>query len=430
MTDRSDRPEAPFRLNLEQQKKRAKDLLRGVRAWEPAALARWQAHLSRGPGDARLSDTQFVVAREVGCPSWPQLRAHVAALHREQAAIAQRAPAPDGTLRTLHIRCGSDIRGTLADAGFTGDFLEYLDPVCQGPVTKDADLRALRARFIAESYGEFMNLSETAIAKQLRREDEALHKAAETYERVVLWCEHDSYDQLMLVRWLAHFREAGAPAVLELISINHFPGAKRFLGLGQLPPEAIRMLWPQRRPIGSVELTAGWRAWEALRRDDPSDLAVIAHSDINGLPDLPRALQRHLQELPWTGDGLSLTQRLLLRQIEPGPQTVGQMFTRLTQEDEPLPWLGDVMFLAILRSMADARHPVFRILDRAPEVPWQKWRLEITPEGRDVLGGKADWLSFGPPERWVGGISIRPDTAAWRWDEVLCRPVGPAPTRQ
>lgn len=35
---------------------------------------------------------------------------------------------------TLHIRCGSDIREALALGGIPGDYLEFSDPVCQGPL--------------------------------------------------------------------------------------------------------------------------------------------------------------------------------------------------------------------------------------------------------------------------------------------------------
>ena len=35
--------------------------------------------------------------------------------------------APDGLQRALHIRCGTDIRDTLALAGFSGDFLVFYD---------------------------------------------------------------------------------------------------------------------------------------------------------------------------------------------------------------------------------------------------------------------------------------------------------------
>ncbi|WP_247886841.1 DUF1835 domain-containing protein [Azospirillum sp. SYSU D00513] len=421
MTDRSGRPEAPFRLDLEQQRKRAKELLRDLRAGEPAALARWQAHPQRDPAQARLSDAQFVIARELGSPSWPRLRAHVEAMGRERAAIG--GSAPDGGMRTLHVRCGSDIRASLIEAGFTGDFLEHSDPYCQGPVPDGPDLDAVRARFIAGAYGGVMGLSEEAAADRLRREEEALARAAAEYERVVVWCEHDSYDQLTLARCLALFAETGAPAVLELVSIDRFPGAARFIGLGQLPPEALRVLWPERRPLGKAELAIGVRAWNALRRADPTGLAALAASECAGLPDLPGALRRHLRELPWTGDGLSLTERLTLDLIEAAPLTVGQLFARLTREREPLPWLGDVMFLAVVEGMARAREPAFTMPDAGPEVRWPDRRLEITAAGRALLRGELDWLSMGPPERWVGGVRIGPGAPDWRWDEAGERPV-------
>jgi hypothetical protein len=37
-------------------------------------------------------------------------------------------------MTTLHLRCGTDIRDTLRAAAIPGEFLEWADPVCQGPV--------------------------------------------------------------------------------------------------------------------------------------------------------------------------------------------------------------------------------------------------------------------------------------------------------
>ncbi|MFA7431365.1 MAG: hypothetical protein WCZ23_14500, partial [Rhodospirillaceae bacterium] len=45
-----------------------------------------------------------------------------------------KGDAPDGDRPTIHLRCGSDIRQTLREGGFVGGFVEYADPVCQGPV--------------------------------------------------------------------------------------------------------------------------------------------------------------------------------------------------------------------------------------------------------------------------------------------------------
>jgi hypothetical protein len=284
------------------------------------------------------------------------------------------ASAPDGDCGTLHVRCGSDIRQTLRDAGFTGDFLEYSNPYCQGPVPDSPDIQAIRGRFITDAYGGVLGVSETDIAEKLRIEESGLARAAAGYERVMLWFEHDSYDQLILARCLAQFHETGAPAVLELISINHFPGVERFIGLGQLPPEAFRVLWAERRAVSSSDLAIGKQAWDALRSGDPRALAVVAQSSIPGLPDLPRALRRHLQELPWTTDGLSLTERLILQILDAESVTIGQIFSRLMREIEPLPWLGDIMLLAIIETMAKAGakagEPVFMITGDSVDLKW------------------------------------------------------------
>ncbi|WP_142847383.1 DUF1835 domain-containing protein [Telmatospirillum sp. J64-1] len=428
MTDQAKRRYTPFRLNLEQQKKRAKELLRGLREEDPSALARLAAHhpqaAIRAPATMLLADAQLVIARELGSPSWPRLRAHVTEMERMRAAIDRKPSAPDGALRTLHIRCGSDIRQTLTEAGFVGDFLEHSDPYCQGPLPEEGDFLSIRARFIAAAYGEVMDLPEASVAAKLRREAETLAQAAGIYDRVVLWCEHDSYDQLTLARCLAQFAQTGKPAVLELVSINHFPGAARFIGLGQLPPEALRMLWERRHPLSPSDLETGRQVWEALRRADPSALAAIACSSLDSLPDLPHALLRHLRELPWTTDGLSLTARLTLQLIESESLTVEQAFSRLMREREPLPWLGDVMFLAVIRAMARAQEPPFVLPDpAAADKPWPQWRLEITEAGLAVLRGERDWLSLGPPERWVGGVRILPGATHWRWDESGKRPL-------
>ncbi|MDR6293036.1 ankyrin repeat protein [Inquilinus ginsengisoli] len=76
----------PASPDPEQQKKRAKDLLKALRAGSAEALARIRyshprlAH--RGDAEitaaAKLSDAQWVIAREYGFASWPKLQAHLA----------------------------------------------------------------------------------------------------------------------------------------------------------------------------------------------------------------------------------------------------------------------------------------------------------------------------------------------------------------
>ena len=71
-------------MNLEQQKKQARDLLRAIRAGDADALSRLRRHHARwaalDEGAVRqlvsLHDAQFSLAREQGFASWPKLKAY------------------------------------------------------------------------------------------------------------------------------------------------------------------------------------------------------------------------------------------------------------------------------------------------------------------------------------------------------------------
>ena len=313
----------------------------------------------------------------------------------------------DSDIPTLHIRCGSDIRDTLRAAGFTGDFLEFGDIICQGPVPDTSDLLEHRARFLAETCGGFMGFTAAQLLARLQDDEQRLDAARER-DRVVLWFEHDSHDQLILARVLARFADGPLPGRFELICIDRHPSVERFLGLGQLGPEALASLWPGRTAVTRAQLDLGRAIWAALRRTDPRALRAIAAT---GTPDLPLAapaLRRHLRELPSTGNGLSLTQREILSILDGGPSTIGRLFAPLQRLD-PLPFLGDLGFLYIVEQMA----PTGVLSIGAGEKPFPRM-ASITDIGRDVLAGRTDFLSLRPAERWVGGVRIEASRPAWR----------------
>ncbi len=73
------------RLNLEQQKKRAKDLLSEYRANNESALRRFHQHHPQARDirdfaafQPKLSDAQLIIARENGLSSWAKLKEHIA----------------------------------------------------------------------------------------------------------------------------------------------------------------------------------------------------------------------------------------------------------------------------------------------------------------------------------------------------------------
>ncbi|HFH3278722.1 TPA: DUF1835 domain-containing protein, partial [Pseudomonas aeruginosa] len=132
------------RINLEQQRKRAKELLRQWRR-DPASRTGL-------PGQApRLADAQWQVARELGFASWPRLKAHVDAI-----AFASRHPDLVGgdEAATLHLRCGNDIAHGLKLAGFRGGFRMFADPLTMGPVPNLPlpEFLALRSDYLSRAF--------------------------------------------------------------------------------------------------------------------------------------------------------------------------------------------------------------------------------------------------------------------------------------
>ncbi|SDK35889.1 DUF1835 domain-containing protein [Billgrantia gudaonensis] len=395
------------RFNLEQQRKRAKELFKAARADEPAALARILRHLSPREAPLKLADAQFVIARECGFPSWPRLKAHIESLEASRRLIAERG---DGDLATLHIRCGSDIEHSLRTAGFEGDFLEFSDPFCIGPL-KDLlpeELMRLRANYLAEVSG----MAEGDVLARLLRSYRGLAEL-DRYARLVLWFEHDSYDQLLLAYLLHRLRANPPNARIELIAVETIPGVERFIGIGQLAPDLLAWLWRRRRPVEAPLLELGSRAWEALTADTPEALESLIATGTPALPMMGKALGRHLQELPAPNTGLGLTERLILETVrDHGPLPVGKAFAYLMREYEPLPYLGDLTFWWLLQPLIATPQPPLEIGEAHEE--WPHRRLSLTDLGHDILAGSRNWLDHAPGERWVGGMRIAPRREAMR----------------
>lgn len=413
-----------FRLNLEQQQKRAKDLLRVARAGEASALTKFRSH------PPKLAEAQYLIARELRFENWTALKQHIAAMAREHARIAHHATAAaqpfdfalDADVRTLHIRCGSDLQNPLRHAGFQGDFYEHSYPYLIGPVREGTGCLEQRAHFLVDTCGDDREppLTYEAVLDGLTRDERRLRDSSD-YERVVIWSEGDCYDQLVQLRLLGHYAANRGPLRLELINIKDFPGGLRFIGLGQLPPEALRLLWEQRHPATTAQLSVGLAGWKALASDDPRSLAAIMRSGTPDLPLLAPALHRHLRELPSIENGLGFTQQMALTMLAEQPQSLNQMFGRMTYFVDPLPGQGDSQMRDRVLAMEQARERVFTRgpgLDREgrSRSPWTDV-LTITGLGRAVLAGEVDFQSFAPPPRWVGGVRVSAEDPDWRWDE-------------
>jgi hypothetical protein len=322
----------------------------------------------------------------------------------EAAYLARRGrEGPTPTL--LHVTNGESAGTTLRQTTLAGAVLCWQDTLHEGPVPAGsrAELRRVRARFLSECGCG----SRRAIVSTLERRDRQLTDAVRAGAHVVLWFEHDLYDQLQLIDALSLVHDES----VELIVVDSF--------LGERTADELEVLWPQRRAATRETLRSAAQAWDAFRASDPRDLAHLATQDSPELPFLAPALARLLAELPAPGDGLSATERHALQAIDAGAQTPMTAFVA-AQKLEAAKFLGDTWFYRSLAGLG----PLVETTDGEPlpkppplgdvEV-FMRLPIRLTREGERVLAGDVDRVELVGVDRWLGGTHVTPQNL-WRWN--------------
>lgn len=309
----------------------------------------------------------------------------------------------------LHITNGDSVVGTFRQVRFPGVYLAWRDVLHDGPVPQTATLSELsdvRAQALASfGAGTYNEIRTDFAARDKVLEDSSKH------EEIVLWFEHDLYDQLQLLQLLDWFSSNGNSGKLSLIQVNSYPGVKPFYGLGQLSGPQLARLFPTRATVTQAHLVAAREAWRAFRSDDPGTLLELterAEQKSYALPFLAKALQRFLQEYPWTTDGLSRIERQILLAVAAGARKRQEIYFE-SRKHEDVPW-GDGSVYLRLDGLAEGPNPAL--------VEVCKNEYAVTDAGQKLLEGKADWIDLsGGIDRWLGGVHLNGQQPQWRWDD-------------
>jgi hypothetical protein len=298
----------------------------------------------------------------------------------------------------LHVTNGDVVVGMLAASGLPGDRLAWADVLHEGPVRaglSDEELRIERASFLTAG-----GRPENEVLAQLEGRDARLAEAAGR-EEIVLWFEADLYDQLQLLQILDRL----VPVGVELICIGDHPSHERFSGLGELDSHDLPPLFEARETVTGTQVEHSRRAWAAFREPTPEALARLREGDLSALPFLAAALTRLLEDLPWTTDGLSRTERSLLAPLAERPAGSADLF-RAHMAAEERPFLGDVWALRHLDQLCAKPRLARRHGDA----------FDLTDDGRAVLAGDLDAVELHDLDRWLGGTHLRSPDNVWRWD--------------
>jgi hypothetical protein len=320
----------------------------------------------------------------------------------------------------LHITNGDSAVPGIEATGVGGEVIAWRDVLHEGPLPADVDaaaMRAVRAGFLAgQGWGD-----EASIEAEMRARDERLQTALRRDEVVVLWFEHDLYDQLQLLQILDAVD--GQADTVEAILPDRF--------LGAMAPAELSGLWPHRAPVRPDQLALAGFAWEAVRAPGPQGIEALLNTHTAALPHLGPALRRHLEELPGVGDGLGRSERQALEALRDGPRSAAEVFVA-TQRAEEAAFMGDTSMWTRLAALGSGADRLVETTDGAPLGPppprpgsegFARQPIALTGAGRAVLDGEADRAALLPLDRWVGGIHVTGPEPAWRWDRATGRAV-------
>ena len=307
-------------------------------------------------------------------------------------------------VRFLHVANGTCTTRLIEAAGIPGALSIWADPLYEGPVPgglSDAELLEVRRRYLtgpAEHHDPINDMTQWR----------ATIERQELYDELILWFEHDLFDQLNLVQLLAWIHERlPAATPVSLVCVGSFPGHPAFKGLGELSPQELASLLEERQRVGAPQYSLAERAWQAFREPTPEPLDDFRRSETTALPYLAAAIVRFLQEFPWTRDGLSRTERRLLELAGAGETELMAAFPRM-HDGEGAYYVTDLSLAALSDELSRTSPPLLTLRDGS---------VALTDAGRSVLAGQRDRIAMCGIDRWLGGVHLHGAAIPWRWSD-------------
>jgi len=305
----------------------------------------------------------------------------------------------------------------IESAGIPGTLSIWADPLYEGPVPgglTDAELLDVRTRHLAGSTDEAILIDPVNDMRRWR----TVIERHESYDELILWFEHDLFDQLSLIQLLAWIRQRlPAAKIVSLVCIGSFPRHPRFKGLGELTPDDLASLLETRQRVSQAQYSLAEIAWQAFREPTPEALDNLRQRNTAALPFLATAVARFLQEYPWTADGLSRTERRLLELTDGGSISLSTAFPRM-HDGEDVYYITDTSMAALAEHLSRTSPPLLTFVpSQAGDGEVLLGSVTLTDTGRAVLARRQDRIAACGIDRWLGGVHLQGNRDVWRWDD-------------
>ncbi|PSR55146.1 hypothetical protein AHMF7605_17355 [Adhaeribacter arboris] len=306
----------------------------------------------------------------------------------------------------LHILNGDGMAEPFKQAAIPADdCIVWREILSEGPIVdQDSTVEFWQARqhYITQTYQEAPTTYVLKVTTEVKHLD-----TYSQHNEVVLWFEHDLLCQINLLYLLHWFAQHNLNKTsLSLVCIGSHPEKPDFKGLGELSPEQLAALFPQRQVLTPADLALGDRGWKAYAAPTPEPLIYfLQKEDFTRLPLLPIALHAHLTRFPSVQNGLNAIEQLLLEIIATNQLTTTELFEKFWQRTS-LFGLGDAQIVNYLVE-----------LEQAELIQIQE-TISITDLGNKTLRSECDYVQLHPVNRWLGGVHLQPGIPYWRWNRA------------
>ena len=208
----------------------------------------------------------------------------------------------------LHVANGHSATRLIEVSGVPGRTTIWADPLHDGPVpgnVSDDELLRVRAAFLAGTADQVDQVAADLTQWRAAIDDH------DTYDELVLWFEHDLFDQLNLIQLLSHLGIRTPSKPVTMVQIDSHPGYPDFKGIGELTPADVEALFHTRRPITPDQLRSQARAFSGVSIADPRAIERLLRAIPRRYPFL-RGRCPAPRGIPFDADGLSRSERRLM----------------------------------------------------------------------------------------------------------------------
>ncbi len=216
----------------------------------------------------------------------------------------------------------------------SAEFLPWRDVLYECPVPESVtpeELSKIRSEFLVE-----LGCGAREIFKSFQSRDKSLNEFG-SHDEIILWFEHDLYDQLQLIQILDWFFDKNLSLnKLFMICWDEY--------VSESSPDVLSFHFNQRKEVTKDTL-------------NPLLLQEYVGFEKEELPYINNALIRFLEEYPNIRNGLSRCEEQILKIVDSGTVFLKDLFPEFQKPEDPK-YLGDYSFFQYIKSLVYCDKPL------------------------------------------------------------------------